>query len=262
MVTVLANRAIARDSYRLELYCQEPVFFAAFRPGRFVLVAIPGAGELLLRRPFAVEAVDEKTRKFTLVYIVRGRGTAALSQVSPGRSLSVLGPLGNSFDVKDYQNIWLLAGREGIAPLRGIAQAHPERNYHSFVGFAKGSDVFDLSPIADYGPVTLCTDDGSSGYPGYAVDAAMEAFDREEEKPDLLLACGPGAMLAALDRALKVRNYPLPCFVSMETRMGCGTGVCLVCNCKIKAGDDWQYKRCCVDGPIFPIEEVLFDEIH
>ena len=50
------------------------------------------------------------------------------------------------------------------------------------------------------------------------------------------------------------------CFVSVEERMGCGIGACLVCACKIKKGDTWHNKKACTDGPVFAAEEVDFDD--
>mgnify|MGYP006296023405 CR=1 FL=1 len=49
---------------------------------------------------------------------------------------------------------------------------------------------------------------------------------------------------------------------SLEERMGCGTGACLSCVCKVKVKDqeDWKYKKTCTTGPIFPLTEVVFDE--
>lgn len=261
IMTVTSNAAIARATYRMEIHCPDPGFFEAFLPGRFIQVRVPNADGLLLRRPFAVETICPERNAFTLAYVVCGQGTAALAEASSGAAISILGPLGKPFDAGEHQKIWLLGGSVGIAPLHSIAQAHPDRQYHSFVGFASAADAFDLSDMAAYGDVTLCTDDASGGYGGFAVDAAMEALD-SGHLPDVIFACGPGKMFAALDRALAARNYPVPCFISMESRMGCGTGVCLVCNCKRKAENgDWQYVRACLDGPVFPIQEVIFDEI-
>jgi dihydroorotate dehydrogenase electron transfer subunit len=47
------------------------------------------------------------------------------------------------------------------------------------------------------------------------------------------------------------------CEVSMEQRMGCGIGACLVCACKVKDGDSYQYAHVCKDGPVFPAERLL-----
>ena len=261
-MTVLSNQPIARDIYRMAIHCNDPRFFEAFQGGQFIQLRVPQAGDLLLRRPFAVETVSPHNQSFTIAYQLAGKGTRALVVAQPGMPISIVGPLGSPFDVAAAQDIWLLGGGVGIAPLHSVAQAHPDRRYRSYVGFTNKDFAFDLSPLAAYGELVLCTDDGSAGYDGYAVSAAMEALDRGE-RPDLILACGTGQMLAALGVAMAQRNYPVPCLISMESRMGCGTGVCLTCNCKTKKVDGgWQYLRSCVEGPVFPLEEVLFDEIH
>ncbi|MBQ4370359.1 MAG: dihydroorotate dehydrogenase electron transfer subunit, partial [Oscillospiraceae bacterium] len=52
----------------------------------------------------------------------------------------------------------------------------------------------------------------------------------------------------------------VPLYVSLEERMGCGVGACLVCSVKIKTADGWKYERVCRDGPVFNAEEVCWDE--
>ena len=51
----------------------------------------------------------------------------------------------------------------------------------------------------------------------------------------------------------------VPCQISLEERMGCGVGACLVCACKIKKADGEEaYLHVCKDGPVFNAEEVVF----
>jgi dihydroorotate dehydrogenase electron transfer subunit len=45
--------------------------------------------------------------------------------------------------------------------------------------------------------------------------------------------------------------------VSLEVRMGCGVGVCYGCTVKTKSG----LKQVCKDGPIFELNELLWDEL-
>ena len=52
-----------------------------------------------------------------------------------------------------------------------------------------------------------------------------------------------------------IRDSNVPCQVSLEERMGCGTGGCLGCACDGAGGK--RYKVC-KDGPVFPAEEVFF----
>ena len=60
-------------------------------------------------------------------------------------------------------------------------------------------------------------------------------------------------MLKALKTQLDERGINTPCFVSLEERMGCGVGACLVCVCKTTDGKN---ARVCKDGPVFNINEV------
>ena len=60
-------------------------------------------------------------------------------------------------------------------------------------------------------------------------------------------------MLKALKTKIKESGVKIPCFVSLEERMGCGIGACLVCVCKTADGKN---ARVCKDGPVFEINEV------
>ena len=56
-------------------------------------------------------------------------------------------------------------------------------------------------------------------------------------------------MLHAL--ASLAAKWQLPCDVSLETPMACGLGICFSCVTPVKTADGWDYKRVCVDGPVF-----------
>ena len=45
-------------------------------------------------------------------------------------------------------------------------------------------------------------------------------------------------------------------YISLEEKIACGIGICRGCVCKTKSG----YKTVCKDGPVFSIDEVIFDE--
>ena len=74
-------------------------------------------------------------------------------------------------------------------------------------------------------------------------------------QPDIVLACGPTPMLQALKKV--VDDFGLPCQVSMEQRMCCGFGACATCVCGIHTPEGLDYKRVCVEGPVFDIREVV-----
>jgi dihydroorotate dehydrogenase electron transfer subunit len=89
----------------------------------------------------------------------------------------------------------------------------------------------------------LCTDDGSAGFHGSAADW-LWSFD--PGAPPALYACGPGPMMAALERYAEARNAPYQ--AAAEQWMACGVGACAGCAIRLKDG---SYKRVCADGPVF-----------
>ena len=72
---------------------------------------------------------------------------------------------------------------------------------------------------------------------------------------DAVCACGPAPMFRALKNV--VSKYDVPCYISMEERMGCGIGGCKVCVCKVAEDGVEDYKKVCQDGPVFDIRKVV-----
>ena len=57
-------------------------------------------------------------------------------------------------------------------------------------------------------------------------------------------------MMEAVARIAAERG--VPCQVSLETPMACGIGICFSCVARVRDADGtWDYKRTCVEGPIF-----------
>ena len=74
----------------------------------------------------------------------------------------------------------------------------------------------------------------------------------------VIYACGPSVMLKRI--IAQAKDAGVRCQVSLEERMGCGVGGCLVCACRtIRDGEEY-YAHVCKDGPVFNAEEVLFDD--
>ena len=101
LAIVVENVAIARDTYRLRL--EDPVLARSILPGQFVMIrpAADGADDPLLGRPFALYDVVTDTGgtpiAIDIVYLVVGRGTAALARRRPGRRAFGLGTAGQRF---------------------------------------------------------------------------------------------------------------------------------------------------------------------
>jgi dihydroorotate dehydrogenase electron transfer subunit len=105
---------------------------------------------------------------------------------------------------------------------------------------AAGVDDFRAAGAA----VHLATDDGSLGFRGF-VTQLLE----QQEKPQHLIGCGPEPMLKAL--AVLAQRWGTPCHLSLETPMACGAGICFSCVTRVRTADGWDYRRVCIDGPVF-----------
>ncbi len=294
LVPVLDNIAIARDTYRLRL--GDPGMARAIRPGQFVMIrpGPEGATDPLLGRPLALyEVVRDSTgttTAFDVVYLVVGRGTAALSQRRPGERVAVWGPLGIGFGPPPAGPVILVAGGIGQTPFLALgrwwlgqadygaeatwrAPDSRESNLHRQDSHAAGvgasspptgslSSVMTLlygvrtaallAGVDDFRragiEVELATDDGTAGHHGYVTDILARRLERGD-RPARVVGCGPPAMLATLAKI--VRQYDVPCEVSLENHMACGFGACFSCVAPIRQADgSTDLRRVCVEGPV------------
>ena len=75
--------------------------------------------------------------------------------------------------------------------------------------------------------------------------------------PGHLFGCGPEPMLHALAKQAEQRG--IPCHLSLETPMACGVGICFSCVTPVRTADGWDYKRVCVEGPVFDAASLKWD---
>lgn len=222
----------------------------AARPGQFLHVECGDATAMPLRRPISICDVQDDCLR--IVFEVKGRGTTALAQKEG--SVSVLGPLGNSFETeeKHFERPALVGGGIGAYPLLFLARRLG--NASAYLGF-RTKELVTLE--TEFNSVTsslsVSTDDGSYGRHGFALEA-LET-DWQQKAFDVIYACGPKPMLRAVKAFAEAHN--VPCRLSLEERMGCGIGACLTCSCETPAEGADKYKRVCRNGPVFWAEEVV-----
>lgn len=219
-------------------------------PGQFVHIKC-GDG-LLLRRPISVCSCQEDAPSdlLRIVFEARGEGTQWLAEREEGDVLDVLGLAGNGFTVKPEGRYILVGGGIGVPPMLGCAQ-YTGGHSTAILGFRNAGKVMMEEEFkAECVAVQVATDDGSYGYHGF-VDALIRAELEKDPGYDGVLACGPKPMLRNIARVAE--EFGVPCQVSMEERMGCGVGACLVCACDM---NDGSRKHVCKDGPVFDSKEV------
>lgn len=265
---VIKQDKIAPGHFRL--YLSAPEIAEAARPGQFLHVRCGLTLDPLLRRPVSIHAVDRKSGQVILFYRVAGRGTALLSKNKKDDRISLMGPLGNGFSIPEKKaRIFVVAGGIGIAPLYFFLQkiADSGTGADVFLGAATKKQLFFINEIKESGHrVFPSTDDGSTGYHG-TVTGLFENYLRKSDNQSRpirrgddakVYACGPSEMLKQLADIIAAAGIPGE--VSLEERMGCGVGACLSCACKTQSGEnDAQYRRACVEGPVFPAGEVVWE---
>ena len=242
---ILSDEQIAQGVYELVLRLPGEV---KVRAGQFASVGVRGH---LLRRPFAICKAEGE--RISLCFQVRGEGTRNLASMGAGESLQVLMPLGNGFFVeRDEKRVALVGGGVGIFPMiAALREYAPTKEVFAYIGFRNKAAVCGLEEFERAARLKAVTDDGSYGEKKNAVQAFEEDL-RAGIRPDVVLSCGPLPMLRALKEVLE--REKLPGFASLEERMGCGIGACLVCVCDLTNG---QHARVCKDGPVFPIGDVV-----
>ncbi|MGN0806116.1 MAG: dihydroorotate dehydrogenase electron transfer subunit [Candidatus Coproplasma sp.] len=245
--TVKECKYIAENVYSLTVTLPESA--GEIKGGQFLNIST-GDNSRLLKRPLGI--VKAEGLDVTVCFQVKGEGTVALSKAKPGDKLSVLLPLGNGFNLPESaKNIVVLGGGVGIFPLIPVIAQNTDKNFYSYIGFRNKNCVCLLDEFKTSKALTVVTDDGSYGDKDNAVNAYFK--DKGNVKADMIIACGPPVMLRALKNKLKEEGDNTPCLVSLEERMGCGIGACLVCVCKKSDGGN---ARVCKDGPVFDIDEV------
>jgi dihydroorotate dehydrogenase electron transfer subunit len=198
-----------------------------------------------------------------------------LEGVTAGARLSLLGPLGSTFEPAENSGDCLVAGGVGLAPLLWYAERyHRPRSHHLFYGARTAADLVLLDEIRATGcTVTLTTEDGSSpdGWPpeevqkGRVTDALAMWLTRRSAPGTRILTCGPNPMMRAVVELAKShiagRSEPqaLKCLVSVEGEMACGIGACLGCAVPLTANesDTRPFGYACVDGPVFDAARIV-----
>jgi len=278
---VKTHQELTPGHYLLTL--RAPRITEAAQPGQFVHVKCSPTLDPLLRRPISLHYINKAAGTIDLLYHVVGRGTKLLARTKEGETLDIMGPLGNGFTLPEKTgHILVVGGGIGSAPLLPLVEALMEKGHRvtAVIGARSENYLLGTDQLAGLGAeVLLATDDGSRGQRGLVTDLMERVID--QGKIDFAYICGPNPMMRAASGILKTAGIPGE--VSLEERMGCGVGACLACVCKTQSSvvsghssasgsasqasccgggqpGGFDYQKVCVDGPVFALEEVVWDE--
>lgn len=263
---VVENVTMATRTFRIRLAC--PSMAAAIRPGQFVMLRLPGTTDPLLGRPFALYDTVLDVRGvptgIDIAYLVVGKLTGLLAELRAGDRIEIWGPLGNGFPQLNADHVILVAGGIGQTPFLAYARellgtrgygGQPARQTAMRVTLYYGVRTKELAAgvndfLAAGCEVKLASDDGSIGSHGL-VTQLLEA----ERSSGPFVGCGPEPMLHALTKL--TASWGAKCHVSLETPMACGIGACFSCVTRVKTPTGWDYKRVCMDGPVFDAADIV-----
>lgn len=212
--------------------------------GQFYMIH-PKRSNHLLGRPISVYNAEKKSDgsvEVTFLILLKGDGTKELCDLHLMDDINLLGPCGNRFPcpVSD-KKVLIVGGGIGVAPVAGFASTLSAKSYDFYASFKSGS--YGLENVkAD--KLIITTDDGSVGVHGM-LPAALTEEALKAGNYAAVYACGPAPMLAYVKQISE--KLGIQCWLSMESRMACGVGVCLGCTIETSEG----MKRCCKDGPVF-----------
>ena len=239
MGKVTSNRALGEDFYLMRVEEENNA-----RMGQFYMLR---AWETypVLSRPISVYDADKESVSF--LYKVVGKGTELLRQLKEGDEITLDGAHGNGFpSLADKKRIALVGGGVGIAPLYLAAKTYKKENPDCTVDIYLG---FSGTPVLTEEFETVC-DRLTVNVGGFVTD------DIDPNAYEAIVTCGPTIMMKVLYSKCVKCQAAAPLYVSMENRMACGIGACLVCSCRTANGN----RKVCKDGPVFLGSEVFVIE--
>lgn len=271
-VRINENVRLARDTYRVRFEC--PEIARRIVPGQFLMLRLAGLNDPLLGRPLALyNTVCDSTGEpigIDVVYLTVGKMTRRLALCVAGDELDVWGPLGNGFPMIETAHLIMVAGGIGQTPFLALGQEYLGRRKYGGTSrstlsapkvtlcygvrsaeFLAGATDFEKAGIA----VRLSSDDGSIGQHGFVTEVLGQVLTETAGENRAVVCCGPEPMMHAVAALCERENTR--CYVSLETPMACGIGICFSCVTRVRQPDgSWDYKRTCVEGPIFDAHKI------
>ena len=243
-----AKRFVSDSTVLLEFDC--PEIAAAARPGQFVEIQVSETPYPLYRRPFSFFDADGDA--FSILFKIAGTGTQMISCWEPDYVADFIGPLGNGFSwkVSDEKAI-LVGGGIGVSPLNFLARKLIKEGKRVSLLYAPKRDSALLNELTCDGAEVFCAENRKQ------TQEELRDMLSLCEQPVNVYTCGPdGFMKFVVDNAAE---FGLCSYASLETRMACGFGICMVCAARIRVGDEIKHMRVCSDGPVFSGTEVVFE---
>lgn len=251
---VIENAKLSQGLYNLSFY--SPEIAGSAQSGQFIHVEVSTEPTSILRRPFCVFDTNAQKGSVEVLYQVAGKCTSSMSQWKPDLKTSLIGPIGNGWQISDdFSRVLLVGGGVGAAPLLMLCNKLVSSGVNVDVvlgaqtkdGLAFKERFEQLHPNS----ILYATDDGTYGMKGFCTVCVDKLLHEANTPYDCACICGPEPMMRAVSSMTLEKNIHTQ--VSLEKMMACGVGACLSCTCETKDVDNPK-RRVCVDGPVFDAE--------
>ncbi len=242
---ILENRFVSGKLWFMAL---EPISrLPKPKAGQFLMLEVSSTYDPMGRRAFAIADVRGDT--LLIYYDLVGRGTELMSRMKKGEKVRIFTHLGKGLFNYSPRKHLLIGGGVGLAGLTLLGKELKSMGKEVvFVYGARNREHLGMEDwLREEGfEYIIYTDDGSRGRRGYAVDIL-----REFGNDWCVSACGPYPMLKALKSLSENTGHEV--YLSLESRMACGWGVCLGCVVKDTSG---RFLRVCYEGPVFRADSI------
>lgn len=223
------------------------------RPGNCAMVGRLGTGESM----FCISSspTEEGYLRFSVMNS-GGKVTSALHQLEVGDTMTVRGPLGNSFPMEEWEgkNIISIGGGIGQAPLRPVINyVRANKDKYGELAVLYGARTSDLhcfkGEFDDYRSegteCHLAIDVEETDWPhfvGFVPDLLMKVAPSPDNA--VAVTCGPPVLIRFVTQNLEKLGFTADqIYTTLEERMKCGLGKCGRCNV--------GHLYVCKDGPVF-----------
>lgn len=257
-LTVMSNEQVSQRYWLMRLDSSE--IKEKIKPGQFFNIrsALEAPFYPLLRRPFSIFRIHETVLEF--LYKVDGEGTQSLAKYKIGDSIEILGPLGYPFTIRERdKNILILGRGVGTATLTALAQSAYNQGVktHAILSGRTKDDLSAVDILYDYCDAIYPVTEEEKNSSVEQVNQLMQELI-ETHHIDAVYTCG-SKRLTHLSQDV-IRDKGIYGEVALEEYMACGVGVCYSCVCKLQKSDGVHLVKSCEDGPVFSLEEVIFND--
>ncbi len=251
------NKITRKDQFSEKVFCLEleaPMIAHSCKPGQFVILRVDQNSE---RVPYTIAKADDARGTLTLVVQEVGLSSTKLCSLNAGDYVQdIVGPLGNASEIEKFGTVVCAGGGIGIAailPILTALHAAGNRVISVLAGRTKNLIIMEDDVRKGSDEVIVMTDDGSYGEKGMVTAGVEKVLSREHV--DRVLAIGPPVMMKFT--SLLAKKYNIPNYVSLNTIMVDGTGMCGACRLTIGG----KTRFVCIDGPEFDGDQVDWDEM-